>query len=188
MTSITQIIRGRRSIFPKSYIDKPIAKDVIEEMLINAHWAPNHKKTEPWRFKVYHGESLDVLSRTLPEVYKNNVPEERFNERTYAKFGQFPSAAGCVIAICMQRDQKESLPEWEEIAAVGGAVQNMQLTCAAHNIGCYWASPGILINNAKQFMPLAEGERCLGFLYMGYYEDPQIPGSRQPIEGRVQWM
>ena len=42
----------------------------------------------------------------------------------------------------MNRDKQNRLPEWEEIAAVSMAVQNMWLTCYANNIGCYLSTPG----------------------------------------------
>jgi nitroreductase len=45
------------------------------------------------------------------------------------------------------------VPEWEEIAAVSMAVQNMYLTCTANNIGCYWSSPKI-VDHLKESLTL----------------------------------
>jgi len=59
---INELIKNRRSIFPKTYIEKPIPKDIIQQVLENANWAPNHRKTEPWRFKIFTGASLELLS------------------------------------------------------------------------------------------------------------------------------
>ena len=56
--TISQLIRKRRSIFPKTYTNQPIAKEIIEEVLENANWAPTHKMTEPWRFKVLVDDAL----------------------------------------------------------------------------------------------------------------------------------
>ena len=84
-----------------------------------------------------------------------------------------------VIAICIQRDLKESIPEWEEIAAVAMAVQNMWLYSSSVGIGGYWSSPK-LINYLSDHIKLEKGERCLGFFYMGYYSEKnveRVPGS-----------
>ncbi len=54
---VFDIIRNRRSIFPWQYIDKPIKKNDLDKILEAANWAPTHKKTEPWRFKVMQGNS-----------------------------------------------------------------------------------------------------------------------------------
>ena len=95
--------------------------------------------------------------------------------------------SACVIAICMQRDPDERVPEWEEIAAVSCAVQNMWLSCAAHNIGCYWSSSKAILQ-ARELLQLREGERCLGLFYMGYHDLPELPGKRTPVKEKVQWM
>ena len=87
----------------------------------------------------------------------------------------------------MQRDLEERLPEWEEIAAVACAVQNMWLTATAHGLGAYWSTPGA-INAVGDFVELAEGERCLGFFYMGYTDAPHPEGKRAPLADKVQWI
>lgn len=184
---ITELIRRRRAIFPKTYIDKPIPKAIIEEVLENANWAPTHKFTEPWRFRVFTGEARAPLGHRLAELYKMKATVELFSEKKYEKNLQKPQRSGCVIAICMQRDPEERVPEWEEIAAVSCAVQNMWLTCTAHGIGSYWSSAKALQQD-REFLNLEEGERCLGLFYMGYHELPDLPGKRKPIEDKVTWM
>lgn len=184
---LNDLIRNRRSIFPESYIDKPIEKAIIEQILENANWAPNHKHTEPWRFKVFQGDALRDLSNYLTDWYRENTPPEQFSEKKLEKTQNKPLRSGCVIAICMQRDPKESLPEWEEIAAVACAVQNMWLSCTTYGIGSYWSSPRSIIE-AREFLHLSEGECCLGLFYMGYHKLPDIPGRRSPITEKVTWV
>lgn len=185
--TISQLIRNRRSIFPRTYTNQPIDKAIIEEVLENANWAPTHKMTEPWRFKVLVGAALVRLRDWQGDWYHTNTPPEKFSEKKLKKLQTKPLKAGCMIAICMQRDEKKRLPEWEEIAAVSCAVQNMWLTTTAYDIGAYWSSPGY-IRDIGPFLNLKEGERCLGFLYMGHHETPEIPRTRQPIGDKVEWL
>jgi len=184
---VSDLLRSRRSIFPKTYNDRPIDKAIIEEVLENANWAPTHKFTEPWRFKVFREKGLERLSIYLSSWYKENIPEDRYSEKKFEKTRTNPLRSSCVIAICMQRDPAESIPEWEEIAAVACAVQNMYLTCAAHNIGCYWSSPRSILE-AREFLQLGEGESCLGLFYMGYHDLPQMEGKREPIQDKTVWL
>ena len=186
-SDISNLIRKRRSIFPKTYIDKPIAKEIIEEILENANWAPTHKMTEPWRFKVLTGGALERLRDWQVDWYLTNVPEEKFSDQKFKKLQTKPLQAAAIIAICMQRDAKESLPEWEEIAAVSCAVQNMWLTATSYDIGAYWSSSKF-IKDIGGFLNLSEGERCLGFFYMGYHELPELPRKRGAIEDKVEWV
>lgn len=186
--SITQIIRERRSVFPPSYIDKPIAKADIEEILENANWAPNHKKTEPWRFIVFQGAALERLSAYMGNWYEQNIPAEKYSEIKHKKWKKNPLSSACVIAICMQREPAESLPEWEEISAVACAVQNMWLTCTEKGIGSYWSSPRAITEDANEFLELEGGQRCLGLFYMGYYDNAPAEGKRTPIADKVKWL
>ena len=185
--SITDLIRRRRSVFPPMYNDQPISQEIIEEMLENANWAPTHRLTEPWRFKVMRGAALERLSTFLAEYYKANTPEAQFSEKKYEKTLKKPLRSACVIAICLQRDPEERVPEWEELASVACAVQNMWLTATAYGIGAYWSTPKA-IEDAGQLFPLGVGERCIGLFFMGNTEHGELPGRRQPIGDKVQWL
>jgi nitroreductase len=186
--SITELIHARRSIFPKSYIPgKEIERETIELLLENANWAPTHKMTEPWRFQVFHSEeSRRRLSAYLSEFYRLNTPADLFSEEKMQKSAENPLRAGAVIAICMKSDPVAKLPEFEEIAAVAMAVQNMWLTCAALDLGCYWSSPKAALESGA-FLELSEGERCLGFFYLGWHEMPEIPRKRKPVADKTIW-
>ena len=187
ISEITKIIRNRRSIFPPSYIDKEIPEDLLLEILENANWAPTHKLTEPWRFKVFRGSALQRLSDYLGEWYKDNTPAEKYSDKKYEKTINKPLQSACVIAICMARDEQQRLPEWEELAAVACAVQNMWLTATAYNVGGYWSSPRS-ITEARDFLKLQENEHCYGLFYMGYHKMPALPGKRKPIAEKVEWI
>ncbi|WP_276168127.1 nitroreductase family protein [Zobellia alginiliquefaciens] len=182
---ILDLIKNRRSVFPAQYNDKPIAKADIEKILEAANWAPTHKKTEPWRFRVLQGESQEKLGLFLSLKYLENDPNPK--EFKAKKLIDNPKRAGAIIAICMQRDPSQSVPEWEEVAATAMAVQNMWLCCTDMGIGCYWSSPG-LIKHMADFFEMSNGEACLGFFYMGYTDETIPDGQRTPIADKVVWM
>jgi nitroreductase len=182
---IFELIKKRRAVFPAQYNDKPISRTDVERILEAANWAPTHKRTEPWRFKVLLGEAKEKLGLFLS--YKYMDVEKRPKQMKVKKLMQNPRRSGAVIAICMQRDPKLSLPEWEEVAATAMAVQNMWLCCTELGIGCYWSSPG-LIQYMGEFFDLEMGEVCLGFFYMGYYDEELEDGIREPVEDKVVWL
>ena len=186
---INEVIRTRQSVFPPQYSDQPVAKEFIQTLLENANCAPNHKKTEPWRFKVFHSEKSRMnLGNYLADTYTDITNNENFSPFKHKKIKNNCGSSQAVIAICMQRDPKERIPEWEEIAAVSMAVQNMWLTCTAHGVGCYWSSPG-LIKYMEEFLELNSGEKCLGFFYLGNYDDEEEDKTtRKPIGDKVRWM
>ncbi len=184
---LNDLIRSRRSIYPPEYLDKEIPKDVLETILTNGTYAPNYFRTEPWRFKVLTGEAKNRLGRFLAEAYKANTPPEDFREKKYNKILNKGKKSGAVIAICMKRDPQERPKEWEEMAAVAMAVQNMWLTATQLGIGAYWGTPPAAAKAGK-ILPLDDGERCLGFFFMGYVENARRPDKRLPLNERVVWL
>lgn len=182
---IFDIIKKRRSVFPAQYNSKPIAKELIEKVLEAGNWAPSHKKTEPWRFKVLQGETRAKLGMFLSLKYMENDPNPK--KFKVEKLINNPQRAGAIIAICMQRDPNESVPEWEEVAATAMAVQNMWLMCTDLGIGSYWSSPG-LIKHMGDFFAMEDGEVCLGFFYMGYTDDELPEATRGAVEDKTTWL
>jgi len=161
-----EIIKNRRSIMPNQFNDRPIKESELDKILEAANWAPTHKKTEPWRFKVFKNNAKQKLGNFLAKKYENTT--ENFSKFRHDKIKEKLTKSSVVIAICMQRDLKESLPEWEELASVSMAVQNMWLMASNLGIGSYWSSPS-LMNYLGEHISLLEGEKCLGFFYMGKY-------------------
>ena len=182
-----QLLQERRSVYPASYIDKKIDKEIIQQILENANRAPTHRFTEPWRFKVIQGEKRQELGDFLAKKYVKFTPEESFNPLKLKKISEKCLQADTIILICMQRDAAERVPEWEEIAATSMAVQNMYLTCSAYEIGCYWSSPKS-IQFMNEFCALSDGEVCLGILYLGYYKRLPPLSTRTSIANKVEWL
>lgn len=185
--TINHIIRTRRAIFPPNYIQKEIPQEVLENILENAHYAPTHKRTEPWRFIVFRGEEkLQHLANFFMERYRNNTPAESFSQARYEAAGEKILKSACVIAINVELHPND-LPEWEETAAVACAVQNMWLTATAYGIGSYWSSPAVL-KELAEYLEMPEGQKCLGLYYLGYHDGTTVPMRRNgKIEEKITW-
>lgn len=185
--NINDLIRRRRAIFPKSYIDKEIPEAILHQILENARWAPTHRMTEPWRFIVFQGEGRRKLGEYMSERYRAITSEESFSDTAFEKMLTNPQKAGCVIAICMLPDPDQRVPEWEEVAATACAVQNMWLTATAYGLGAYWSSPKVMVES-NSIPGLHAGEKCLGIFYIGYHNMPEIDGKRKAIAKFTTWI
>ena len=188
MKNITELIQSRRATPPRFLSKKEVARKTIENILENANWAPNHKKTEPWRFKVYTGSSKNKLAektyQLLLEKQKEGllIPAEKIE-----KFNTNLLHVPVVIAVVFQRDTAERLPEWEEIAAVSMAVQNMWLSATELGLGGFWATP-TFVDLFDEILGIQRGQKSLGFFFLGEIAlDYPSPG-RSEIAKKVQWM
>ena len=83
---LKQIIESRKSTYPKDYTGEEISQEILDEILSSAQFAPNHKKTKPWRFRVFRGEEKQQLAKEIQEIYKATTPEHLFLEKKYLDF------------------------------------------------------------------------------------------------------
>ncbi|HYH15535.1 MAG TPA: nitroreductase [Flavisolibacter sp.] len=189
INEFNQLIRDRRSVFPKQFEPgKIIDNTIVWQILDNATWAPSHGSTEPWQFVVFTGRGLEKLAQFQSELYKETAGEG-FKEATYNKLKENPLKASHIIALCMKRSEARRHPEVEEIEAVACAVQNIYLSVTAYGLGGYWTSGGITYNEkAKAFFGLGAEDKLLGFFYLGHVAIPSPPSKRKPLEEKVVWV
>lgn len=187
---VNQLIRLRRSIFPKDYSGEKVPDEIIRQMLENANWAPTHKFTEPWRFVVFTGEGLKQLAGFQAACYKQvTTLDGTFREDKYRSLQSKPMESSHIIAIGMKRDEAKRLPEWEELGAVFCAVQNMYLTATAYAVGCYLSTGGITnFEEAKSFFGLGAEDKLCGFLHIGMPKGNVPDGRRRPVTEKITWV
>lgn len=187
---LNEVIQRRRSVFQQQYSGDEVPEGVIRQMLKNANWAPTHKLTEPWRFVVFTGNGLKVLAEFQASLYKEVTTRDgSFKEERYQKLLTQPMQSSYIIAVCMKRDEKKSVPEVEEIGAVFCAIENMYLTAAAYGVGAYLSTGGITyFEEAKDFFGMRTEDKLIGFFHVGIPTGMPPEGKRKPLEEKVKWL
>ena len=180
--TLNNIIRNRKTIYPTQFSEKEIPESVINEILENAIHAPTHRMTQPWFFKVYKGKSKGVLCEIIDKIDKEKYSSVKIN-----KFIEKVKSSDTIISVCMTRDINDRVPEWEEIAAVSMAVQNMWLSCYVNNIGSYWSTPALKDDYAKH-LGFKINQKSLGFFFMGSYEHIETTKVREGLDTKVEWV
>ncbi|HEY6955076.1 MAG TPA: nitroreductase family protein, partial [Flavisolibacter sp.] len=96
---INNLMRNRRSVFPDQFeAGKHIPDEIVQQIVENATWAPNHGHTEPWHFVVFTGDGLKKLAEFQCQMYKQSAGE-KYKEATYQKLQKNPLLASHVIAL-----------------------------------------------------------------------------------------
>ncbi len=180
---VTNVIRERKSTYANNFIKKKVAKEVLEEILINGLWAPTHKMTEPWHFIILAEEEIDKFGKYMSIFYKDMYPEE------YLSFSSYPKNAAYIIVIMMERNKHKNIPEWEEIAAVSCAVQNIWLSCESYKLAAYWDTSEVSISYGST-LKINENQQCLGFLYLGHPDPSKTRGKRRrkSLDKKTTWL
>lgn len=186
--SISDVIRRRRTVKPAQMSDQEIPREVLDEILINATWAPSHGMTQPWRFRVYQGQSRFELAQFLAATYQQITAPENFKQAKYDSFSVNPTRAGSVIVVGMKRQTSQKITELDEIMAVACAVQNMHLTAAAHGLGGFWSTNAAAVSDQmRDFIGLDENDRALGLFYVGHVAGDWPTQQRDDVESKVSW-
>lgn len=186
---VNQLIRMRRSTFPDQFESgRRIEDEIVWQLLENASWAPNHKHTEPWHFTIFTGEGLKRFAAFQAERYQQTAGG-KFRQDKYDKLLQNPLKASHIIAIILRRSTTTDIPEMEEIAAVSCAVENIYLSVTAYGLGGYWSTGGPTYDPAaRQFFGLNEGDKLMGFFYLGHVRVPSVAGTRKSVKEKTTWV
>lgn len=175
-------IQKRRSVFPSEFNGQTIPNEVVHKLLECAHTAPSHRLTQPWSFKVFSGSAKMALADYITSAEQIKMPEIK-KKKTLDKFQQ----SSHILCVCMCRDPKERVPEWEEIAATAMAVQNIWVACAGSQIGGYWSTP-TYVAELRNYLNLDQNERCLGLFYLGRFDElAPRKTERSDLTDHVTW-
>jgi nitroreductase len=110
-----EIVLGRRSI--RGYLDTPVPRALIEEVLTLAMRSPSSMNTQPYHFHVITGEPLDRIRRGNTERILAGEPDSREFRRGEPFAGVHRDRqVGCAIqlfeAMGIARDDKDARQDW----------------------------------------------------------------------------
>ena len=110
-----EVILGRRSA--RGYLDKPVPRALIEEVLALAMRAPSSMNTQPWHFHVITGEPLARIKRGNTERILAGEPDSREFRKGSPFAGvhrerQIGVAKQLFAAQGIARDDKDARQDW----------------------------------------------------------------------------
>lgn len=143
-STLAELIQGRRSV--RQYQPTPVARELIEQVLEAARWAPSPHGRQPWRFVVLTRlESKERLADFMGETWQKNLEMDRQDERIVRirleKSRQRILQAPVLILPCLYLEDLDRYPDEQRqndettmaIQSLGAAIQNMLLM--AYDLG-----------------------------------------------------
>ena len=157
---VEDAIRNRRT--HKQYGDEPVDEVTVRELVELARYAPNHKLTNPWRFRVLGPETRRLIDALVGE---NEAQKLR-------------RAPTLVLATAV-RSEDPALAE-EDVLATGCAVYAVLLGATARGLASYWRTPGCFREEpVRALLGLAPNEELVSLIHLG------APGSDPPAKERA---
>jgi nitroreductase len=186
-STITTIIKNRRSVKPEMMNGNKIPNEQITAILELANWAPTHGLTEPWRFIVY--ENPQGFCRQHAELYQQNNTGDNFNPVTFNNLLHKGDKVSHIIIAVMKRGDLPKIPALEEIAATSCAIQNLLLGATDQNIASFWSTGGMTLKPAlRDFLQFGEEDIVMGILYLGYANEYPAGKRITPIQEKITWV
>jgi nitroreductase len=166
---LDQAIRTRRTI--KAYAPRPVPREVLDELLELARWAPNHHLTEPWRFRVVGPRALEALKAAAgPEAA--------------AKLDRAPT-----LVVASARLSGDPVQDEEDLHATACATYAILLGAHARGLAGYWRTPGVLRTPAgRAAVGLPDDERFVALVHLGDARQGKEPPPRAPVRDFVRYL
>jgi nitroreductase len=167
---LDEAIRTRRT--HKAYAPEPLDRDTLDELFELARWAPNHKLTNPWRFRVVGPQALERLKQAADDPI------------AAAKLNRAPT----LVAVSATQSGDPVLDE-EDVLATATAVYVVLLAAHGRGLAGYWRTPGVLRDAAgRAALEIPDDERVLGLLHLGHpRQEPRVP-ERAPVDAVVAYL
>jgi nitroreductase len=162
---VFEAIAGRRTV--KAFTGPALTPKELEPLFDAARWAPNHKLTEPWRFRVLGEASRSALKIAAAGVAAAHAPEGADAELIGAVAAKKIDRAPTLVAVSCVRNADPVL-EAEDLAATAVASYIVLLTAHANGFAGYWRTPEVLRDNSgTAALGIGHEEDVLGLLYLG---------------------
>jgi len=185
---LLQVLRSRRSM-ARVKPDRP-PRALVEKVIQAAVWAPNHYRTEPWRFIVLTGKARQELGDIIANALRAHLadvdsPESRAR---IDKERNKPLRAPVVIAVAVMPSDNPRAIEIEDIAATAAGVENMLLAAEALGLGAMWRTGNPAYDpTVKRFLGLPESAHLLSFVYLGYPDLLELPERHREARQYTTW-
>jgi nitroreductase len=157
---VERAIRRRRT--HKQYGSEPVPEETVRELVDLARWAPNHKLTNPWRFRL-----LGPETRARVEAVAG--------EKEAAKLRRAPTLVLVTTVASADPDLAE-----EDALATACAAYAMLLGATARGLASYWRTPACFREAAvRGVLGVADDERLIALVHLG------PPASEPPVRERA---
>lgn len=173
---------------------RAVSRELVLAVLEDAHWAPTHGLTQPWRFQVFATPSSRArLGAGLQALYDETTPEVQRDEAKRTKLAIGPRQAPVVLAVAAHVVAGGRIPEWEERAAVACALQNLMLSAHLRGLGSFWSTPPVSCGSAfARWLGLDQSHCMMGLVYLGWPRSMEdslaaATATRGELADRVVW-
>lgn len=153
--------------------EREVPAEIVDRLLRLAVWAPNHKRTFPWRFAVVTGDGRSRLGELVAAFEaRRGMPLDR-QDKARRKYLRAP-----VVVLVGAAHHPDPTRQVEDRDAVAAGVQNLLLGATAAGLSSHWAT-GDWMGDAdvKALAGLEPDDELIALVYLGWPTgaSPSVP-------------
>lgn len=174
------LVRARRTSMQIDR-ERPVPRELVEHLCELAQWAPNHKRTWPWRFALAEGDGRARLGEVIAAAMEAHAdpPEKVAKART--KYLRTP--ATLIVGSAAGDSELRSAENRDAVAA---GVQTLLLAATAQGLASYWGScPKGANDVVAQLAGFEPGTFVAAIVYLGWAAEPVATPERPPVQLHV---
>ena len=164
--SLADLMHSRRT---SMLVDqqREVPTRIVEQLCELAQWAPNHRRTWPWRFALFTGDGRSRLG----EAFSSDMIDRDFGDdvkrsKTLIKYLRTPA----VLVVGCAADAKPTMHD-ENRDSVAAGIQNILLGATAIGLASYWSTAPLI--DSPRVLELCGFEpdaRIISVMYLGWAE------------------
>lgn len=173
---LSALIRARRTSMLVGR-ERAVPHELVQQLCDLAQWAPNHKRTWPWRFALFEGEGRAVLGETIAQAMEihGDPPEKVVKAR-----GKYLRTPATLVVGSAPGDTPLRTAENRDAVAAG--VQNLLLGATAAGLASYWGScPKGAEDAVAELCGFEAGSHVTAIIYLGWAEGSVEAPPRPPV-------
>lgn len=132
--AVDTVITTRRTCL-RMDTDTPLDAATVTDLCRLATWAPNHHRTEPWRFAAFEGDGRSRLGDTIADLMQAADAPPAKVAKTRTKYLRAP-----LMLLVGSAPGATPIETAENRDAVAAGVQNILLGATARGLASFWSS------------------------------------------------
>ena len=173
---LAALIRSRRTSMLVQ-ADRPVPHEVVEQLCDLAQWAPNHKRTWPWRFALVEGDGRARLGEVIAAAMAvHGDPPEKVTKAR----GKYLRTPATLVVGAAPGDSADRTGENRDSVAAG--IENLLLGGTALGLATYWGScPKGANEVVADLCGFEPGTHVAAIIYLGWATTAPVVPARPPV-------
>ena len=165
LDSFTDLVRARRTSLVVDP-DREVPRALVERLCELALWAPNHKRSWPWRFALFTGAARAKLVEAFATdlIAGGRPADDPKVAKTQTKYLRAPA----ILVVGSAIDESKRMTA-ENRDAVAAGIEHVLLGATAAGLSSFWSSPPLDdCPTARALCDFETATQVVAVVYLGW--------------------